>query len=191
MSITRDVPRVVHALDQKVVYNCSTGDVFASSAINGDVIDRRGLARHYQAALPFGTVYTTWGSTALDRKLTMAVKLQHGDSSAGGDATDYSTGSQPPDRIIWTTAQTTTYESWTTGVLKAETLGGVYDLRAAKRYVRSVITLTSTAVVSTSTVTPAETYRVQGGVVFKAGDEQPGRSPLPSGLYSTSTSTST
>src|SRR5438309_512616 len=98
--IVRELPVMVHALDQKAVFTCSTGDAQTSSAINGQIIDllSLGTGRDFEAATPFIDAYTTWGSTALDRAMSFAVKLQHGTSSAMGDAADYSTGQTPANR---------------------------------------------------------------------------------------------
>src|SRR5574343_913379 len=94
---------------QQKVFTCSTGDVLSGAAINGRVIDRLGLGRNriYETAEPFIHVYTTVGSTAADQRVTLSVKLQHGDSSGGGDMADYSTGMTAPDVNFRTTAEST------------------------------------------------------------------------------------
>src|SRR5690349_6416616 len=91
---------------QQKVFTCSTGDGASAAAINGREIDRLGLGggRIYESAEPFIHVYTTVGSTAADQKVTLSIKLQHSDSSGGGDMADYSTGMTAADAVFRTTA---------------------------------------------------------------------------------------
>lgn len=128
---------------QNKVYTCSTGDVASGSAINGLIIDRLGLGgnRIYETCEVGITAQTTVGSTAADKKITLSAKLQHGDSSGGGDMADYSTGNTNADQSFWTTAESTAYQNWTTGVMAFGHQSG-YNVIAAKRYIRGVGTIT-------------------------------------------------
>lgn len=172
---------------QQKAFTCSTGDVLSGAAINGRVIDRLGLggARIYETAEPFITAYTTVGSTAADKKLTLSVKLQHGDSSGGGDMADYSTGMTNADQNFWTTAESTAYQNWSTGV-QFFAHESWYNVIPAKRYVRPVGVWTRGGS-STSTAAGSIDYMyVNLGVRFGGADVDP-----PTTSTSTSTSTST
>lgn len=176
---------------QNKVFTCSTGDVLSGAAINGRVIDRLGLGRGriFEHASPYIHAYTTVGSTAADAKITLAIKLQHGDSSGGGDMADYSTGMTPSDAVFLTSAMTTAMQNWSTGV---QHWGheGQYNVIPAKRYVRAVGTWTRGGS-STSTAVGSIDYNfVNMGIRFSGpdlADSQVG----PLGSTSSSTSTST
>ena len=101
MGLTRDLGITVQALEARAIVTCSTanqtlattGNVVqsttAAGGINGRVLDR--LDTQYGGGiLTKATVgaylWASRGSTEADRKLTLGVKLQHGDSSGGGDA---------------------------------------------------------------------------------------------------------
>lgn len=176
---------------QQKAFTCSTGDVASGAAINGRVIDRLGLGRNriYESAEPFIHAYTTVGSTALDQKVTLSIKLQHGDSSGGGDMADYSTGMQSADAIFRTTAESTAYQNWSTG---PQFWGhdSEYNVIAAKRYVRPVGVWTRGGT-TTSTASGSVDYQyVTLGVRFGHPDMADGQSgSLSSTNYSTSTST--
>ena len=176
--IVRELPLMVHALDQKAVFTCSTGDAQTSSAINGQIIDllSLGTGRDFEAATPYLNVYSTWGSTALDRAITVTIKLQHGTSSAMGDAADYSTAQQAAARNFFTTAQTTTFASWSTcSFVGAHS--GTYDIRGCNRYIRPVYTLTND-VTSTTTGANVERLLVEGGIAFHSPNEYPVQSQI-------------
>lgn len=172
---------------QQKVYTCSTGDILSGAAINGRIIDRLGLGgnRIFEDASVGITAYTTVGSTAADKRITLGVKLQHGDSSGGGDQADYSTGYQAADQNFFTTAESTAYQNWTTGVLY---LGhqSWYNVIPAKRYVRAVGFLTKGGT-TTSTAAGSVDYLYANLMVrFGGADYDP-----PTLSTSTSTSTST
>ncbi len=174
---------------QQKVFTCSTGDVLSGAAINGRVIDRLGLGRNriYETAEPFIHAYTTVGSTAADQRVTLSIKLQHGDSSGGGDMADYSTGMQAPDANFRTTAESTAYQNWSTG---PQFWGhdSEYNVIPAKRYVRPVGIWTRGGS-STSTAAGSIDYQyVTLGVRFGGPDVADSQS---GSLSSTSTSTST
>jgi hypothetical protein len=183
--IVRQQLKVVEAVPTQRVYTCSTGDVLSTSAINGRVIDRLDMGRLYHIAVPFATGRAVAGTTQADKKVTVAVKLQHGDSSGGGDMADYSTDNQPADGIFFTTAQTTPMGGWSTDLAKVQSREGAYDLVAAKQFIRPVITITLPG--NTTATNSGDALDISGGVVFQYPDEQPGR--VTTGPFSTSTST--
>lgn len=176
---------------QQKAFTCSTGDVASGAAINGRVIDRLGLGRNriYESAEPFIHAYTTVGSTALDQKVTLSIKLQHGDSSGGGDMADYSTGMQSADAIFRTTAESTAYQNWSTG---PQFWGhdSEYNVIAAKRYVRPVGVWTRGGTTTSTAAGSVDYQYVTLGVRFGNPDMADGQSgSLSSTNYSTSTST--
>lgn len=185
MSI-RVIPKVVQGIDNTVVYrSCSAGgDVASGTAVAGRVIDRTLIGRGYAYAYPYAT-FNGPQSTEVDQKVALDVKLQHGDSSGGGDMADYSTEHQPATATFMTTIMSTDMVYWTSGALKGESYPGIYDLRGAKRYIRCAATPTiNFQATATST---ADQLHLSGGIVFLGADEEPGK--VNDGLFSTSTST--
>ena len=172
---------------QQKVFTCSTGDILSGAAINGRVVDRLGLGgnRIYETCKPSINVYTTAGSTAADKKVTLAIKLQHGDSSGGGDMADYSTGMQNADQNFWTTAESTAYQNWSTGTqfLSHESW---YNVIPAKRYVRAVGTWTRGGTTTSTAAGSVDYMYASLGMRFGGGDIDPAATST-----STSTSTST
>lgn len=174
---------------QQKAFTCSTGDVLSGAAINGRVIDRLGLGRNriYETAEPFIHSYSTVGSTASDQRVTLSIKLQHGDSSGGGDMADYSTGMQSQDANFRTTAESTAYQNWSTGT-QFWSHDSEYNVIAAKRYVRAVGAWTRGGTTTSTAVGSVDTQYVTLGIRFghpDVADSQGGT------LSSTSTSTST
>lgn len=178
----RTVPGV--AAIQKL-FTCSTGDVLSGAAINGRVIDRLGLGSKYmfRAVAPAICVHTTVGSTAADQKVALDIKLQHGDSSGGGDMADFSTGLQPGTRTFLTTAMTTPMQNWSTGA-KFFDHRAEYEITAAKRYVRAVGTWTRGGSATSTAAGSIDTQYAYLTLNFKEADNSPF-------VDSTSTSTST
>jgi hypothetical protein len=169
------------------VFTCSTGDVLSGAAINGRIVDRLGLGgnRIFENCQVGLSVRTTVGSTALDKKITLSVKLQHGDSSGGGDLADYSTGMQSADQNFFTTAESTAYQNWSTGVIA---LGhqSWYNVIPAKRYVRAVGIVTRGGTTTSTAAGTIDTVNADLHLTFSKPDYAP-----PSLSTSTSTSTST
>lgn len=117
-----------------------------AGVIFGRVIDRLAapLGAGYYGASPSAYVHATRGSTEADRRLQLGIKLQHGDSSGGGDMADYSTDRQPAVRTYFSSARTTDMLSWelsgrSTGMLDGVSNWGYYDLNAAKRFIRVAV----------------------------------------------------
>lgn len=213
MSLIRDFPFVVSAMPDTLLATCSalyttgstgvvtpiadtTADALITAAGEttgyGRVIDRLRfpLGTRYNVAVASAWIVSTRGSTEADRKLTVGVKLQHGDSSGGGDMADYSTGSQPATRQYFSTARSSDHASWdaseSTGPVYAASNPGYYDLRGAKRYVRVAVPVRKNKVTTESS--GDEQSRVGAAIAFAAGPLLPPPSDL-TGPYSTSTST--
>lgn len=163
------------------------------ATLNGRVINRLRfpLGAHYQAVAVQAALVSTRGSTEADRKLAVGVKLQHGDSSGGGDMADYSTQSQPDDKLYFgTSVRTCDMLNWdfsdeSTGPVYA-VQSGYYDLRAAKKYVR-VVGRFGKDLVTTDT-SGDEQSRVSMDAAFLAADRLPARVDTTS-PYSSTTST--
>lgn len=168
--------------------------IFAAgmASFNGRIIDRTRfpLGANYIYAAPSASLVSTRGSTEVNRKLAVGVKLQHGDSSGGGDLADFSTANQPSDRQYFSSARSTDGQAWdaseSTGTVYAVSNPAVYDLTAAKRYLRVVGRFGKDAVTTESSAD--EQSRVGLECVFFAGDKIPQRADSTS-PFSTSTST--
>lgn len=216
MALLRDIPFTVNALEERILVTSSaimttaastaavgmlsaktTADALVCAGAEttgfGRVIDRLRfpIGAHYNVAIAGAWLHSTRGSTEADRKLTIGVKLQHGDSSGGGDMADYSTGSQPADRTYFSTARSTEYQAWdateSTGEVYAMSTPGYYDLRGAKRYVRIAVPVFKNRVTTESS--GDEQARVGGTLTFAAGDMLPQQAVDTTGPYSTTTST--
>jgi len=215
MSIVRDIPFAMNALEDTILVTCSalmstagstspkgmlsvqsTADAIVSAGSEttayGRIIDRLAmpLGALYQVAAPSAWLHSTRGSTEADRKLTIGVKLQHGDSSGGGDMADYSTGSQPDERQYFSSARSTDHASWdatlSTGEVYAMSNAAYYDLRAAKRYLRVAVPVFKNRVTTESS--GDEQARVGAVITFLGGDDLPQNADTES-AYSNSTTT--
>lgn len=216
MSLVRDFPIALQAFPgEALLVTCSAifttaattayGIVIADSTADtlvcagaettgfGRVIDRlrQPLGTLYGAVVVNGHITSTRGSTEADRKLTIGCRVQHGDSSAGGDMADFSTGSTPSVRTYFSTARTTDMLQWdggeSSGPVYAVSTPGYYDLTAAKRYVRVAVPVFKNKVTTESS--GDEQCRVGATMVFLAGQKVPQRLDT-TGPYSSSTSTS-
>jgi len=176
----------------------STADLIVSvgtqTTVFGDVIDRIGapLGTLYNVVQPAVWLKSTRGSTEADRKLTIGCKLQHGDSSAGGDMADYSTQNQPADRTYFGTGRTCDMLNWefagrSTGPLFAVSNPAYYDLRAAKRYIRVGLLLLKDKVTTESS--GDEHAHVGATMTFLAGESLPQLVDDIKSPFSTTTST--
>lgn len=215
MALLRDIPFVVNALEDTIFVTCSALMSTAASTAGkgmlsvqttagaivsagsettafGRVIDRLRfpLGANYAGAAANAWLHSTRGSTEADRKLTIGVRLQHGDSSGGGDMADLSTGSDAATRQYFSTARTTDMAQWdggeSTGEVYAASNTALYDLRAAKRYVRVAVPVFKNAVTTESS--GDEQARVGATLAFLEGDKTPQRLDT-TGPYSSSTST--
>lgn len=205
--IVHQIPIVLSGLDEVSLVTCSTGDQVhaggannvksstATSGVNGRIIDRLGEiiggGQTYYVAVVAAELASTRGSTEANRQVTLGVKLQHGDSSGGGDLADYSTGSQPDTLTYFTTARTSDYANWdgtfSTGAFRLASQPAVYDLRAAKRYIRMVVNASKNKVTTESS--GDEGMRLRGTIAFMGADVQAQTGPNARNAASTSTST--
>lgn len=217
MSIIRDVGVTLTALQDRVFVTCSdimstagttsgrgiagsgtTADAVVAPGTEttalGNIIDRLSgpLGELYTVAMPSAQLYSTRGSTEANRQITLGIKLQHGDSSGGGDMADYSTGSQPDDRTYFSTARTSDMRNWdasvSTGILNAVSPPAYYDIRAAKRYLRVAIPINKNRVTTESS--GDEQSRLSARITFLGAGHAP--EDVTFGFlspYSTSTST--
>ena len=213
--LVRDIPFTMNALNEVIFITCSapmstagstagqgmlgvatTASAIASAGAEttayGRVIDRlrQPVGTQYAAAAISSWLHSTRGSTEADAKLTIGVKLQHGDSSGGGDMADFSTGSQPAARNYFSSARSTTHLSWdateSTGEVYAMSNPGVYDIRSAKRYIRVAVPVEKNKVTTESS--GFEQARLGAAITFLAGQNTPTAADTIS-PYSTSTST--
>lgn len=207
MSIVNELGFVIPSLEDRLFVTCSTGSqgiagagsttnvvqssAAAAGATTGRIIDRLGdqLTQRFTVAMPFTLLQSTRGSTEADRLHTVGVKLQHGDSSGGGDMADYSTGSQPDTRNFFTTARSSDMASWdsagSTGAFRGMSNPAYYDLRAAKRYIRVAHIASKNRVTTESS--GDEGSRLSGGILFIGAERLPQGTDV--GFSSTSTTT--
>ena len=199
MSIVRDIAFTLQALEDTILVTCSalmstagstsakgllsaqtTADAIVATAETtafGRIIDRTQmpLGAWYQVAAISACVHSTRGSTEADRKLTIGVKLQHGDSSGGGDMADYSTESQPDTRQYFSSARSTDHASWDAALSTGEVYGmsnpSYYDLRSAKRYLRVGVPVFKSK--QTTESSGDEQARVSATITFLGADRLP------------------
>lgn len=160
------------------VVNNAFSSLYTSAA--GRVIDRTAppLGTLYNVAMPAAVINSTRGSTEANRSIMLGIKLQHGDSSAGGDMADYSTNNQPADRQYFSTGRTTDMLSWelsgrSTGAFQGATNPAYYDLRGAKRFIRTIVRACLPGRTPTTESTAEEGSRVAAEIVFLAGEQLP------------------
>lgn len=212
MSIVRDIGQLVLGTDGAyAVVTCSTANQTLASTVNviqssaaylnnpttasagtgivGRIVDRlNDIASYdrYTVVMPGATLFASRGSTVADGKLVLGVKLQHGNSSGGGDMVDYSTGSIQPDTVFFTTALTTSLACWTTAPFYRASPPCYFDIRAANRYIREVISVSIDA--ATTASQGFESLSVLGTMEFFGGAQLLNQVPW-QGAGSTSTST--
>ena len=193
----RDHPKLIPALAavNTLGPTCSTGfDQYSGTEFKGRIIDRLGAdfdSRPLMCSIG-ATIYSTVGSTEADQKITLAVLLEHGASSGGGDMADYlpagSTG--PAATITFATSALTTPEgAWSTADKVLQSNPGAFNLQHAEQFIRIAITATLNAE-STTTSPGADTANVYAGYLFHEAQELPWVANS-TAAFSTSTSTST
>jgi hypothetical protein len=160
----------------------------------GRVIDRTAppLGTLYNVVMPAVQWNSTRGSTEANRSFSVGVKLQHGDSSGGGDMADYSTANQPAVRQYFSTKRSTDGLNWevggrSTGPVFAVSNPAYYDLRAAKQYIRIGVLLNKNNVTTESS--GDEHAHITGTLTFLAGASLPQVVDDPRSPFSSSTST--
>jgi hypothetical protein len=215
MALVRDFPFTMNALQDTILVTCSaimstagstspkgmlSVESTAGAAVSagsettafGRIIDRTRfpIGARYQFAVVGSWLHSTRGSTEADRNLSIGVKIQHGDSSGGGDMADLSTGAQPATREYFSTARSTDHASWdateSTGEIYAASNPGVYDLRPAKRYIRVAVPVAKNRVTTESS--GDEQARLGATITFLEGDVLPQIADV-TGPYSSSTTT--
>lgn len=215
MALVRDLGMTLPALQETVFVTCSaivstaastapnrgfvaTADALAAATTAGTtgfgrVIDRIGppLGTLYNVVMPAASYKSTLGSTQADRQFQIGVRLQHGDSSAGGDMADYSTGSTPANRTYFGTGRTTDMLNWdgslSSGPLNAATNPAYYDINAAKRYLRVAVQIAKDRV--TTETSGDELGTVDATMTFLAAADIPQVADPKTSPFSTSTST--
>ena len=167
---TREAPIVILSKEQVRLGDCATIDATQGTLITGDVIDRLQFQHIHQAVLPFISG-KGWGTTFADKHLTVSIKLQHGDSSGGGDMADFSTGQAPRDLVFQTSAETTPMAGWSTGQQRIYSADSPYALTGAKRYLRPAGTIAFPGV--TTSTADANVIKTVLGLALLAPDERP------------------
>lgn len=141
----RITPLTLHSKQGHIVPDCATGgDSTSGGAFAGAIIDRLALGFTYTHAQPvlIGQLPGTT-STAGGRYVVAKATLRHGDSSGGGDLTDYLTGLDAAAVVHYTTqGESTDWKSFTTGNVRVQASAKCYPLQAAKRFIAPVGTVT-------------------------------------------------
>ena len=198
MSLVRDIPLTVSAMAEaglftgsnQITTSTAAGSFGSNSTANnlvtsaaettafGRVISRAEFPlfqEGFLVAAPAAWIHSTRGDTGACRRLSVGVRLQHGDSSGGGDMADFSTGSTPATANYGTTVRTSEYKSWSTvystGELYLPTNPAFYPLRAAKQYVRVAVSVFKYAF--TTETTGDEGARVGAIISFMGGHKIP------------------
>lgn len=199
--IVREMGQTLEALEAREFSTCSTANqTLAGSTANaakdngsgttflGRIIDRLGdmiSGARWQACIPAAKLWTTRGTTEADAMMQLGVRLEHGDSSGGGDMARYSTDQQPADVTFFTTQRTTAESEYSTGEVRFQTGPAMYDLRAAKRWIRVAVFARKNRATTESSGT--EGGRLSADLTFIGADRYP---PAPwTSQGSTSTST--
>lgn len=194
-------PLTIQAKTSHEVYGNATGlDSTSGGEFSGELIDRLALSPAFTHAQPFlvGSIAGTT-STGGERWCSVAVKLQHGDSSGGGDLADYSTGSISDAVSYYTTqGESTDWRNWTTGAVRVQTSPRPYPLLHAKRFlsVSGTVSMSLIAATGTSTATSSAgimTLSLGANLLRADHEEQDNRAVHVGGLkdvfFTTSTAT--
>ena len=136
----RTTPVYIQSKENHLVLDCATGgDSTSGGVFGGNVIDLQALTSRFTHAQPViaGTLPGTT-STAGGSRIQLDVRLQHGDSSGGGDMANLSTDQLPSTpQKYFSTANSTDHPSWSTGTIRAQYSPEPIALLGAKRYVRA------------------------------------------------------
>jgi hypothetical protein len=90
-------------------------------------------------------------------------------------------------RNVGSTLAGTSFGSWTTGALRIQTPPGIYNLQGAKRFLRTMVSVTKNPATTVST-TGWEEAHLNAALVFLDSDEAPDKGNT-TGFFTTSTST--
>ena len=136
----RTTPVYVQSKENHVVFDCATGgDSTSGGVFTGNVTDLQAFPSRFTHIQPViaGTLPGTT-STAGASRIELDVRLQHGDSSGGGDMANLSTDQLPAaTQKYFSTAQSTDHPSWSTGTIRAQYSPEPIPLLGSKRYVRA------------------------------------------------------
>lgn len=135
----RTTPVYVQSKENVLVLDCATGgDSTSGGNINGNIIDLQALPARFTHAQPViaaqlpGTTSTAGGS-----RIKLEVRLQHGNSSGGGDMANLSTDMLPDNpQAYYSTEMSTDHKSWSTGVIRVQYAPKCIPLLAADRFIR-------------------------------------------------------
>lgn len=135
----RSTPVYIQGKDGAIVLDCATGgDSTSGGNLNGNIIDLNALPQrftHLQGAIAGSLPGST--STAGGRRVSLEVRIQHGDSSGGGDMANLSTDMLPDSAVnFYSTAQTTDEKAWSTGTIRYQYNTPPIPLLPAGRFVR-------------------------------------------------------
>ncbi len=185
MALSRDIGYTMIAFSERMIHTSAAATAGSGSAIfadtcafnegiTGRVIDRLSAEfgdRMYRTAELAGHLYSSIGSTNANRRMSLAVKLQHGDSSAGGDLADLSTGAATTGFVFFSCARSTETLVFSSSPFYGQTPPNYYDLTRAKRYVAAVVTADLGYI---TTETCGDNYsKVSATVRFAGADELP------------------
>lgn len=136
----RTTPVYIQSKENHIVLDCATGgDSTSGGVFTGAVIDLQALPSRFTHLQPViaGTLPGTT-STAGASRIELDVRLQHGDSSGGGDMANLSTDMLPATpQKYFSTEMSTDHPSWSTGTIRAQYSPEAIPLLGAKRYVRT------------------------------------------------------
>lgn len=136
----RTTPVYVQCKENHTVHDCSTGgDSTSGGVFTGSVIDLQAFPSRFTYVQPViaGTLPGTT-STAGASRIELDVRLQHGDSSAGGDMANLSTDQLPSfTQKYFATDMSTDHPSWSTGTIRAAYSPEPIPLLGCKRYIRT------------------------------------------------------
>lgn len=217
MAVTRDMAKVVVALQERFMVTCSTGDqsfkasstvylntnvipattgvsscAWSSGAggVVGSVIDRLSpeLGARYGVADVYAYMWTSRGSTEADKRMNLDVYLQAGSSASGGDMANLSSGNKASNRKFNSTAGSTASYGWSTGLMTVQTNPATWDISNADRYLRVVVNAGKN--LETTESSGYENAHIGAVMIFREADVLPERTNT-TGAFSTTTSTTT
>lgn len=165
--------------------------VNSATTYYGVVIDRQALGTQFDAVDVSLSLQSTVGSTetgnSTPRGISVAVWLQHGASSGGGDMAALSPPLTYANSNFYTTLDTTDMAKYSTGVVQGGiTAVNTFDLNGAYRFVRSAFSVTRT--ISTTCTDNIDGAYLANMLIFRGGQTFPTQAKAP---LQASTSTTT
>ena len=186
----RTTPVYIQSKENHIVLDCATGgDSTSGGVFTGSVIDLQALPSRFTHLQPViaGTLPGTT-STAGASRIELDVRLQHGDSSGGGDMANLSTDMLPATtQKYFSTEMSTDHPSWSTGTIRAQYSPEPIPLLGAKRYVRTGGQVTRIGG-ATSTAAGA-IFSCHLGAIFLNAQQEPfeQKAVMPGGNYQSRT----